>query len=104
MPGRKSRAESSFFGQKEFKVEYGDRPSPEMKLWRAVLGQIFDDAFGKTISNKSRFEKTHARDYLRHLHTDYAKICEWAGFDPWYVQRKVNEKFNSIEGGNNVKK
>ncbi|MEL0176694.1 MAG: hypothetical protein VW810_00155 [Pelagibacteraceae bacterium] len=82
----------SFFDTKQYRP---DRVTPEQKLWRAVLGQIFDDAFGHTISNKAKYEKSHAREYLKYLHRDYAQVCEFAGYDPMYVHRKVKRKFTT---------
>jgi len=70
-----------------------DKKIPELKLWRAVLGQLFDDAFSNTYAGKNQNDKQEARQYLQHMHRDYAKLCENAGFDPKYVHKKVKTYF-----------
>jgi len=69
------------------------KPAPELKLWRAVLAQLFDDAFSNTYNGKNQYDKRDAREYLQHLHRDYATICTNAGFDPKYVHKKVQQYF-----------
>ena len=89
----KSATEINFFSQKVQKVLQEESSiSPEQKLWRAVLGQVLDDAFGNTISNKMKCEKQIARDYLKSLNKDYILVCDWAGFDAGFILRKVRKK------------
>jgi len=68
-----------------------DKKIPELKLWRAVLAQLFDDAFNSTYATKSKKDKDEARQYLQHMHRDYVKLCNNAGFDPKYVHKKVKQ-------------
>jgi hypothetical protein len=103
MPSIKSAAEVMFFSQKVTKIIENETKTltPEQKLWRAVLGQIVFDAFGRVSGDDRMISiKRDARGYLSSLHKDYAQICEWAGFDPRYIQRKVKEQFN--KGENNA--
>lgn len=103
MPNSKSATEVRFYSQEVTKtIENETRTlTPEQKLWRAVLGQIVYDAFGDISENdRLMFVRRDAQGYLSRLHKDYAQVCEWAGFDPRYIQRKVKEQFN--KGGNNV--
>lgn len=66
----------------------------ETKLWKAVLLQILQDAFSNTYESKERSHKRHARDYMKFLHKDFAQVCQYAGYDPSFVHRKVIKKLN----------
>lgn len=103
MPKTQSRSGVNYFGQ-VINTEEEDNNLPEKRLWRAVLAQLMEDAFSNTISNKLKNEKLFARDYLRHMHKDFAQVCEWAGFEPGYVHLKVKKKIGSefIERLNNL--
>jgi|DEB0MinimDraft_10_1074344.scaffolds.fasta_scaffold07872_10 hypothetical protein len=70
-----------------------DKTIPELKLWRAVLAQLLDDAFSSTYATKNKNDKDEARQYLQHMHRDYAKLCNNAGFDPKFVHTKVKTYF-----------
>lgn len=70
------------------------KEQPEKKLWKAVLNQVFQDAFDNTYNEREEGEKKHAWDYLQTMHQDYFMICEYAGFDPNYVHTKVKRKIN----------
>jgi len=67
---------------------------PETKLWQAVLGQAFFDAFGPDRYEVSKREKHEALDFLKNTDSEEFKIlCENAGFDPGYIKRKARKKF-----------
>lgn len=70
-----------------------DNLTPETRLWRCVLAQVLDDAFSTTYEVRNSYEKEHARQFLRRKNHDFAMICQYAGFDPDYVHRKVKKKF-----------
>lgn len=76
------------------KTENNQVEIPEIKLWKAVLSQLIQDAFSNTYESKERSFKQHARDYLKHIHRDFAEVCQNAGFDPSFVHRKVLKEFN----------
>ena len=67
---------------------------PEKKLWRAVLGQAFDDAFGPDRYEKTPNIKKEAVDFLtNYSDVSFINVCENAGFDPNFIKRKVQKKF-----------
>jgi len=103
MPKTQSRSGVNYFGQ-VINTEEEDNNLPEKRLWRAVLGQVMEDAFSNTISNKLKNEKTFARDYIKHMHKDFAQVCEWAGFEPGYIKLQVKKKFGKefVERLNNL--
>jgi hypothetical protein len=68
------------------------KEQPEKKLWKAVLNQVFQDAFEYSGNKREEGEKKHALDYLKTMHEDYYMVCEYAGFDPNYVHTKVKKK------------
>ena len=70
------------------------KEQPEKKLWKAVLNQVFQDAFEYSGNKREEGEKKHALDYLKTMHEDYYMVCEYAGFDPHYVHTKVKKKIN----------
>ena len=70
-----------------------EKKIPELKLWRAVLAQLFDDAFSNTYTGRNINDKQDARNYLQSMHRDFAKLCNNAGFDPRYVHKKVKHFF-----------
>jgi len=77
------------------RVEYEvSKEQPEQKLWKAVLNQLFQDAFDNTYSDRNKGEKKHAIDYLKSMHQDYFMVCEYAGLDANYVYGKVKRKIN----------
>jgi hypothetical protein len=79
------------------------KEQPEKKLWKAVLNQVFQDAFEYSGNKREEGEKKHALDYLKTMHEDYYMVCEYAGFDPHYVHTKVKKKIN-IHQTSNIKK
>lgn len=103
MPKTQSRAGVNFFGN-SIGTEKEDALIPEERLWKAVLGQVMEDAFSTTTSNKTTHEKTFARDYIKHMHKDFAQVCEWAGFEPEYIKLQVKKKFGRefVERLNNL--
>jgi hypothetical protein len=70
------------------------KEQPEKRLWKAVLNQIFQDAFNDTYRSRNKGEKKHAIDYLKSMHQDYYMVCEYAGLDANYVYTKVKKKIN----------
>jgi len=77
------------------KAEYeAVKEQPEKRLWKAVLNQIFQDAFNDTYRSRNKGEKKHAIDYLKSMHQDYYMVCEYAGLDANYVHMKVKKKIN----------
>jgi len=65
----------------------------ETRLWRAVLGQAFEDAFSPDTYLKTSEDRMEALAYLQSKDNKHLQwICENAGFDVSFVQRKVRKK------------
>ncbi len=76
------------------KVLLEENADPEQKLWRAVLVQAFQDAFGPDRYEKTKTIKEEAQTFLTSYSDDnFIDVCENAGFDPSFVKRKVRKKF-----------
>ncbi len=71
---------------------------PEQKLWRAVLLQAIEDAFGNNQSQVSIFERRMAVDWMKDFNKDFATVCENAGFNPVQAFYKF-KKYNLIQKG-----
>ena len=83
------------YSSRMFTVEPEDTLEPEQRLWRAVLGQMFDDAFGPDTYLKTKLDRKIALDFLKDMENNshLSFICESAGFDIGYVKRKVRKQF-----------
>jgi len=71
---------------------------PEQRLWKAVLLQAIDDAFGNNQSQVSIFERRMAIDWMKEFNSDFADVCENAGFNPIQAFTKI-KKYNLIRSG-----
>lgn len=62
-------------------------------LWTAVLARAITDALGiATGAQKGtagRVVERHARAWLSASNPDFRLVCELAGYDPAYVQRRL---------------
>jgi len=77
------------------KVQSEEQKNPEQSLWRAVLSQAIDDAFGPS---KAILTPKQRRESLVFL-TDYedvsfTSVCEYAGFNPKFVRDKIEKTIN----------
>ena len=80
-------------------IEANEKPLiPEQKLWKAVLLQAIEDAFGQNQSQVSRFERRVARDWMKDFNIDFALVCENAGFNPKQAFYKF-KKYDLIQKG-----
>lgn len=80
--------------REHLKVQIEETPDPEKNLWRAVLGQAFEDAFGPERYEKTKAIKQEAVDFLtNYSDVSFINVCENAGFDPSFIKRKVRSKF-----------
>ena len=75
------------------RIENEEPSNPEQKLWRAVLSQAFEDAWGPDRYEKTKEDKLDALHFLKNRNESFTFVCESAGFDPSFVKRKVNKKF-----------
>jgi hypothetical protein len=76
------------------KVQIEETSDPEKSLWRAVLGQAFEDAFGPERYEKTKAIKQEAVEFLtNYSDVSFINVCENAGFDPSFIKRKVRKKF-----------
>ena len=80
--------------REHLKVQIEETPDPEKNIWRAVLGQAFEDAFGPERYEKTKAIKQEAVDFLtNYSDVSFINVCENAGFDPSFIKRKVRNKF-----------
>jgi len=71
---------------------------PEQRLWRAVFNQALQDAFNNTYDQTNKFDKQMARDWMKEFNSDFAGVCENAGFNPIQAFTKI-KKYNLIRSG-----
>lgn len=65
---------------------------PVKKLWRAVLTQAFEDAFGPERYDKPPVVRAEAKEFLTSYDNEnFIECCENAGFDPSFVKKKVRK-------------
>ena len=89
-----SPASIARFSVKALQIESIEPKKPETRLWRAVLGQVFYDAFGPMRYDTMPKDRKEAMDFLKdYQNEDFIVLCENAGFDPEYIKRKARKKF-----------
>ena len=94
MPKTQSRAGMGFYSNQTVQLEPSRQKEPETKLWQAVLGQTFFDAFGPDRYEISKKDREEALEFLRNNSSEEFKVlCENAGFDPGFIKRKARKKF-----------
>ncbi len=78
--------------REHLKVQIEETPDPEKNLWRAVLGQAFEDAFGPARYEKTVNNRRDAQVFLTDYNADsFVTVCENAGFDPSFVKKRVEK-------------
>jgi hypothetical protein len=94
MPKSQSRAGVGFYSHEVQKTLMERAQEPETKLWRAVLSQALDDAFGPPKYDKRKEDVEEARSFLKDTNNfSFTFICENAELDPNYVKYKLEKKF-----------
>jgi hypothetical protein len=89
---RKQNESEETMPRYRYTVQAADQVA-ETRLWRAVLGQALEDAFSPDTYLKTSEDRKEALAYLQSKDNKYLKwICENAGFDVSFVQRKVRKK------------
>ena len=91
------RAVNSFSEWAKSAYTFGERKTPEEKLFTAVLSQAVHDA---TSTHVPKLDREAAQHFLTHNSSDLNTICEGAGFDPAYLIRKVQECTSTDRGWN----
>jgi len=84
-----------FYGQAM--AEYNKPPS-EQKLWRAVLNQALEDAFGVNTISICSTDKAEVDQFFRRRTSDFDRLCEDAGLDPTRLWRKI-QKLKGVQAG-----
>ena len=80
-------------------LEVDERPAtPEQKLWRAVLAQAVQDAFGICTIAMSKDEYRESKWWGRIYNQDFIELCEFAGFDPQRTFEKL-KRYDLIKKG-----
>ena len=63
---------------------------PEKKLWRAVICQALYDALSDVqFKQRTLTEKVKAQNWFIYNSSNFKKACDYAGFDPDYLSKKV---------------
>ena len=90
-----SPASRAYFSQQTIVSEDElEAKTPETKLYQAILGQAFEDAFGPDKYALTKKDKDEALDFLKNYEDEnFIDICENAGFDPGYIRHRVRKKF-----------
>ena len=92
MPKTQSRAGVNYYAHGMFAMELEPSKDPETKLWQAVLGQTFEDAFGPARYEKTVNDRRDAQVFLTDYSADsFVTVCENAGFDPSFVKKRVEK-------------
>ena len=58
----------------------------EQALWRAVIMQMFTDAFSNSRKPEALQHKREALIWLRGNSRDFCTVCDYAGYDPDYIR------------------
>ena len=73
---------------------HGERHlTPEQEMWIAVLARAVHDAFGSL----DYLEASRAIAWFKSNSKDFRDVCEYAGRDPKYVQRKLIKEVTKRE-------
>jgi len=70
------------------------KSEPEVRLWKAVIGQLVFDAFISSANKKTNLDKKIARQYCENPPWNFSIICNLAGLEPDYVTYKLKQKLN----------
>lgn len=70
------------------------KSEPEVRLWKAVIGQLVFDAFVSSANKKTNLDKKIARQYCEKPPWNFSIICNLAGLEPEYVTYKLKQKLN----------
>ena len=70
--------------------------SAEQKLWRAVLGAAVVDAVEEAVLDcngnyKLPVQTSMDREYFTNPTRSFYQVCQYAGYDPEYIQRKIRK-------------
>lgn len=55
-----------------------NNPSPEQKLWRAVIINAFDETLTLNSDRKSSLIKMNSHNWILSNNRDFIKVCDWA--------------------------
>ena len=75
-----------------------DHSAPEQKLWRAVLNQALEDAFGVNTIYICHSDKAEVDQFFKERTSDFDRLCEDAGLDPTRLWRKI-QKLKGVQAG-----
>lgn len=78
-------------------VEHDNTP-PEQKLWRAVLNQALEDAFGVNTIHICDRDKHEVNEFFRNRTEAFDQLCDDAGIDPTNLWRKV-QRLKAVQSG-----
>lgn len=76
---------------------------PEQSLWRAVLLQMITDAISNSAKPDQKRFRRDARHWLTRHSRDFRLVCEFAGYQPDWLQQEINRflaRHNELEQQN----
>lgn len=79
-------------------INENHKKSPEQKLWRAVLNQAVEDAFGFYTTYMSDYEKYEAQNFVQRRTKVFDLICERAEVDA-NIAWKAIQRFKLLKSG-----
>jgi|DEB0MinimDraft_10_1074344.scaffolds.fasta_scaffold113804_3 hypothetical protein len=78
---------------------YGKSVQPEQRLWQAVLWQLIEDKF-----NEAKLLISQNKDVNKSLTSTFGIICNFAGYSPEYMNRKIMKALDKMQNIKNLKK
>jgi hypothetical protein len=57
-----------------------NNPSPEQKLWRAVIINAFDETLTLNSDRKSSLIKMNSHNWILSDNRDFIKVCDWDSY------------------------
>lgn len=75
-------------------ILFGDAPNPtraEQAIWRAVIVQSITDAISRSAKREAAQHRREALTWLTNFSRDFRTVCDYAGYDPVYVQERIQK-------------
>jgi hypothetical protein len=76
----------------------GDNSPSEQRLWRAVLNQALEDAFGVNTIHICARDKEEVDNFFKTRTAEFDSLCDDAGLDPTRLWRKV-QRLKGVQCG-----
>ena len=82
-----------------------EKLTPEQRLWRSVLGMMVIDAFQPKYKDATDKDTEESLNILKDMDRSesFLTVCQFAGYNPNYIKRKVRKKFIEKIFSSNIK-